>query len=699
MTAVTELSARGFLLGAGALLGVVFVLGWGAWRLRVRLLPDWVGPPARLVETLLVLLGVTASGEILGAADALRGGPLAALCVVVGVGMAVIGRPSGKTPQQLGFPMRITPQNAEPRREVIAATLGIAVVAAQWVSHTAHAVHRGMLQPDTLAYHGPFAARFLQDGTFANLAGLDGETHRFTPQNSELLHAVAAVPFHRDLLSPLLNLGWAALVVLGAWSIGRRRGVGALCVLGVAVVLGLPSLSVTQPGQASTDVVCAALVVTAAALLLEPPMRPTTVALAGAAAGLAIGTKLSLAVPILILTVGVLVLSRRLQRSALAASWCAALLLAGGYWYLRDWILDGSPVPFLNISIGPISLRGSAPVPGESAAHYFTNGTVWDKHYLPGLLQAFGPAWPLIVGLGVVGAVLAAFRRGPPTERLIGLAAFVGICAYPITPVTGALGGRSFVYDLRFLASVLLLVFILLPLSLSQAPRRWRWGTCLVLLGLALVGTATGGIPGEPMPAWPADGVVAGVVAGIVVIAAVAVFSMRGAVTGSVPGSPALRLAAASVVVVIIALAGGWFLQRSYLDDRYARIRLYVPFRQIHNATVAVFGISSYATYPMFGADFSNHVIRPTGPTQGTNRQLCQDWKQLLSGRYRYVVLGHRGLLIGQPDFIPSNSWFFDPAVTTIAYGRNFKMFRLDGELNTALCRPRRVVRNPKRKV
>jgi hypothetical protein len=70
----------------------------GAWRLRARLLPGWTGPPARLVEVLLALLGLMASAEILGALDALRGGPVVGTCIAVALGMAVVGRSPRRDP-------------------------------------------------------------------------------------------------------------------------------------------------------------------------------------------------------------------------------------------------------------------------------------------------------------------------------------------------------------------------------------------------------------------------------------------------------------------------------------------------------------------------------------------------------------------------------------------------------------------------
>jgi hypothetical protein len=568
-----------------------------------------------------------------------------------------------------------------PSWEIVAASVAAAIVTAKWISHAARALHQGMTHIDTLMYHGPFAARFLQKGTFTNLRDLAG-TSPFIPQNSELLHAVAAVPYHRDLLSPLLNLGWAALVVLAAWCVGRRLGAGVLCVLGVMTVLGLPSLAGTQPGQASNDVVCAALLVTAVALLLESQLTPTTAALAGAAAGLAVATKLTVAAPVVVLTVGLVLLSLRLRRTAVALSWCSALVLAGSYWFVRNWIVAGDPAPFLKVTIGPISFRGSAPFGQESAVHYLTNGTVWQRSYLPGLSHALGPAWPLVLSLGLCGAAFAIFWGRTPLERLVALAALAGMCAYPFIPNTGVFRGVGFVFNLRYLMPALLLAFILLPPSLVRLHIAWRRVACFAMLGLVVLSTALPAIPGDGMPAWPSDGVASGVVAAIVVLAVIA-WALR---IGSPLRMAAARLALIGALAVAALIAVGWFLQLRYFEGRYAgpglaQSETQTPFRGIRLASVAVFGTPT--VYAMFGPDLSNRVTAPMVPTHEASLVSCQQWKRVLSRRYRYVVLGHFAI----PAFTLPQTWFLtDPAAVPLVRTKDYAVFRLDRPLNPGLC-------------
>jgi hypothetical protein len=177
-----------------------------------------------------------------------------------------------------------------------------------------------MTHADTLWYHGPYAARFVQSGRLTGLLDRGDALHTYAGQNSELVHALLILPYGRDILSPFVNVGWAAVALLAAWCIGRRFGVPALSLLGVVVVLGLPIIVGTHPGQASNDVAAGALLLGAIALLLEGQMQPLPIGLAAIAAGLALGTKLTVAAPIALLTVGIVVVGLRTRRRGAVAS-------------------------------------------------------------------------------------------------------------------------------------------------------------------------------------------------------------------------------------------------------------------------------------------------------------------------------------------------------------------------------------------
>ena len=115
---------------------------------------------------------------------------------------------------------------------------------------------------------------------------------------------------------------------------------------------------------------------------------------------MAVGTKSTAVAMAAALTVAVVVLAPAGRRWAAAGWWFAAAVAGGGYWYLRNLIISGNPLPQLE-HLGPISLphpeRLQEGRPDFSIVHYATDTGVWSKYFEPGLHQAFGALWPLVI--------------------------------------------------------------------------------------------------------------------------------------------------------------------------------------------------------------------------------------------------------------------------------------------------------------
>src|SRR6201999_2140939 len=71
---------------------------------------------------------------------------------------------------------------------------------------------------------------------------------------SEVLGAIGMLAFHRDLLSPLLNLGWLVGCLFACWCIGRPFGVAPWSLALGAIALSVPALA-DQAGEARNDLV------------------------------------------------------------------------------------------------------------------------------------------------------------------------------------------------------------------------------------------------------------------------------------------------------------------------------------------------------------------------------------------------------------------------------------------------------------
>jgi hypothetical protein len=562
---------------------------------------------------------------------------------------------------------------------------------------------------DTQWYHMPFAVRFAQTGhvwpfNFTAPVFLNW----FYPANSELLHATAILAFGRDLLSPVINLGWLAIALLAAWCVGRPWGVSGWSLVGAGVVLGA-TVFADQPGDARNDVVSLALVLGSGALLANafahssggPVRAGPALAVAGVAAGLAAGTRLTALAPVAALTVGVIALAPRGDRRRVAAAWLVPVLAAGGLWYLRNLVGSGNPLPWID-SIGPLSLPGpDQPLGGrESFAviHYATNTGVWSDWFFPALRDRLGLLWPAVLLTSAAGSILAVVRgRGIP--RVLGAAAIVGALAYVVTPVTasGPEGiPNGFASNLRYLTAPLALGLALLPVALTLSDRRpakawWRWAaaTVLAILFVSVVCDSD---------RWPSVYLKAGIPIGIAA-AALAALSIAG-YGGRLPRLRRWRLVtvAAGALVAVVVVAVGYRVQRFYLNERYANPAEVLPnpglatafkwARGLHDTRI---GITIQRQLPFYGTDLSNHVqfVGVHGSAAAFERAAsCRAWREAVNaGRYDYVVTAVDRAAPGSTFSPAEEIWTGgDPAAQEIAHNGPATIWKLNGPLDPGAC-------------
>ena len=157
-----------------------------------------------------------------------------------------------------------------PRVAVWLAAIACAAVAAGWMVPTLAALAGGMDRADSLWYHMPLAARFANGAHFGSIDYFDPIFFAsYYPANSEVVHAVPLLAFDRDILSPLLNLGWLALGLTASYAIGRPYGVGPISLIGGAIALGAQNLVEFQAGEALNDIVGVVLVLSSVAILIN----------------------------------------------------------------------------------------------------------------------------------------------------------------------------------------------------------------------------------------------------------------------------------------------------------------------------------------------------------------------------------------------------------------------------------------------
>lgn len=689
------LSAADYLLGVAELAAVAAALGFGALRVRAWLLPGWSGAPARLVEALIALAALVWLVELLGAVGQYRELAFVAESIVVGVGAGVL---AGRAAPIRHGQYRHAPPAPSPNGIAVWVAVAVAaLVVAHWSVAVRSSFAHGMYGYDTTWYHMPFAARFVQD---ASLTGLHFTSTSFLswfyPANSELFHSVGILVTGRDYLSPLLNVGWLGLAMLAAWCIGRPWGLGPASLVGACVVLGAGVFG-DQPGEARNDIPATAFLLSSAAVLVNaaaPRERPrlelgaVPVALAGLAAGLAIGTKLSLLAPVGALTLALVAAAK--HRGPTTAVWAAGLLAGGGFWFARNLVAVGNPLPWLS-ALGPLPLPGPEEVlPNErepfSVVHYAADTGVWSEWFFPGLVDRLGELWPLVLVLGTLGAVLLLFRERSATLRILGFAALAAAIAYPFTPLTAS-GFEDepigFASNLRYLGPVLALALALLPVAVRKRTERGQ-RIVLALLVVAFVAA----FADDALRSGFALGVVA--VGGAVLLAALAVRVSR---RRHVPRAAAV---AAAVLAAALVVAAGYRVQRNYAEERYADEygigepgleSAFIWARDVDDARIAT---NTIRQYPFYGGDLSNFVqfVGRRGDDESFEPiASCREWRRALDdGDYDYVVTGANFPAPGADRPAEAGWTRSDQAAEEIVSDGPASVFDLDGELDPEDC-------------
>jgi hypothetical protein len=624
-----------YVLGAAQLVVLAAGFGLAAYLVRSRLLPGWRGAPARLVECVLAVGLLTVVSEVLGTFGLLYAGALLVAAVLVAVAARFVPGGSGGGQTARGADLGVWAS--------LVAIAVVAIVTFDWAVTAKHALDSGIFNFDSLWYHMPFSADIAQSHSTTGMHHVETVfVNWFYPQNSELLHAVGILMIGRDTLSLFVNFGWLAVAFLAAYCVGRPYGRGIPAVLAAAILVGCHTLVVREPGAAKNDLMAAALLLAGIAILIEAwnaqapadpsgefaetsGMRPELrtrvlygwpLAAAGLAVGLGAGTKVTVLAMAGALSLVVLVLAPAGKRRRAAGWWFVPALIGGGYWYLRNLIVAGNPVPEVT-KLGPISLphpeRLQEGRPNFAISHYATDTGVWRHYFSPGLHSAFGSLWPLVLLGAVAACLLAIFAGRDKLIRWLGGVALFGLLAYLFTPL-GAAGLQGeptgFAINVRFVIPALLVALVLVPLPrFLDAPKR-QWGLIALLVVVYLV-------TNRPDHAIHDKARVFALAFVIVFVAVPAVVWLARR-----DGLPNRLLAGSLAALALATIVLGYPVERHYLNHRFANAsaatsvpgmsldKAYAWARGVRDSRIGLAGTTAgFAGYGFYGPDLSNHVV------------------------------------------------------------------------------------------
>jgi hypothetical protein len=424
--------------------------------------------------------------------------------------------------------------------------------------------------------------------------------------------------------------------------------------------------------------------------------------MAGLAAGLGIGTKITLLATIAAFTVGVVILGGRQHWLKALGIWLGGLIITCGFWYGRNFVYALNPFPQID-KLGPINLPGPDqldlyPRQPHKLSEYYNDPSVWQDKLFPVLHDRLGPLWPVILGLVVVALVWAVVRGGSALMRILAVTGMVAGIAYVFTPLTasGSLGDPAgFDANLRYVAPVLIVGFLLLPLIpwFRHGNRPW------ILIGLFAVLLIQGTVTQSN---WEFKHHLASVGMAFLIVGVPALL-----VWGQRLGLRPMVLASAALAALILAVALGRVREDYYLDHRYvtaARPPLSGGFRATpewqplqdwgRNASHERIGVvgraSAFGQYFFYGNDLSNHVqYLGQELNRGTFRPIvkCAQWRQAINdGHYNYIVTTPKigAIEVNAP---PEALWTSkDKNVSKVITTGPAAVYKINGPLDPATC-------------
>ncbi|MEA2125156.1 MAG: hypothetical protein QOI80_1938, partial [Solirubrobacteraceae bacterium] len=352
----------------------------------------------------------------------------------------------------------------------------------------------GLTFGDSVSFHLPVVARWIQDGLWHPGEFLPLLPTGSYPGTGNLVFLGCSLPWHSFAFVRLVPLPFLALAGLGTYVAGRELGapppaaIAGAALLVATKVLGLAAV------RALPDPICIAMFVAGVAFLVraERTRARSDLVLAGLSLGLAFGTKwygmTSVAVVVaawaLWRTGG---LRRRRGQLAAVATPVLVIALVGGIWLLRNWVVYGNPlqpatVRLLGVTVflGPdnVVLRDFGP----SIAHYLGQGSIIADTILPQVRGAFGSSG-LVLLAGAVATVILLGRRRGPVRFVLALTVLLAV-TYVFTPATaqGLPGHPSPILVFGNSRALLPAAAAAAALVAWVAARSPRWGTVVLVV-------------------------------------------------------------------------------------------------------------------------------------------------------------------------------------------------------------------------
>jgi hypothetical protein len=499
-------------------------------------------------------------------------------------------------------------------RDALSATAIPVLLLGLWVAVVAFVVGMGISHSpytayDGLSYHLFFPARWLQAHRLSIIpTPFSDEAQAYQPGNGELWFLWLMLPFHGDFLSRIGQVPFYVLGATTAYLLALRCGAERRhAVYAPTFFLVTPAI-VEQAVGADVDLIAAVMFVAAVyfGIVAAESNRRRDWAMWGAAVGLFLGTKY-----LALVYLPVLLVLAVLRGVRLRALWgLPGIAALGAPWYLRNWLVAGSPIYPATLTVGDVTL-GQGAYSHRAMLQSFMHTS--DPRLLAvSFVHAFGTAFLVASApLAVLAIAMVVKRRAwwPAGAMIVAVAAVAGLC-------WASVGDNT---DARFLLPAVALFPALVPLAFGAHDRVNRALQVYVALAVAWVIIGLDRQLHVDVPWFMADwlpwyGIVDHrfvVLFGATVL--LGTFVCLLASRRRVVGAAAAGLAAAAGVTLAMG-AETWCLpgRCDYLQIASPHLRLTFLYGgrwlndHVHGANIAYSGIN--LPYPLAGSHLSNVV-------------------------------------------------------------------------------------------
>ena len=568
-----------YALGA-ALFAIVYgSAGTAAWLLVRRFHAGLAGAERRLGWALLTTALIVAVHLVPGVLAILdRWTVAAAALIALGIAFA-LDRRGARSRSASPDAARIADPPADQvggASSWIIAAIGVALVV---VYSLAYLRAQRLVAPgavDMNSFHMPDVARWIQRGTLWQAPELvPGWAQGHYPHTPELVLLSAVLPWRADPFVRFIFFPFLAMTALGVYVLARRiRVPRPLAALAGALAIAPPTVMRTTLVSTKPDLILWATFAAGIAFLIRHWIsgQRNDLAFAGIGLGLAFGSKWSgfSAVIALLVVWGVtwLVARRPIGRGlatlARLGGWIA---LCGGFWLVRNLVLEGNPLFANKIAIGGVTIF-DAPrdhireTLGFSILSYKTDPGILIHHIVPPVWRA-GRLSLILAALGLIVAVallIRTRRNWTRTDRIVlaGVAAAVALFgAYIATPLSaygpkGAPDPTLVFVSARYGVTALLVALPVAAWAAAQLVPRVRTAVEVVAVAAIAYGLH------ESADVSAKDFVVTAVLCAVVLLAARFAIKMPRRLVPAVAGAAAL-----------IVFAAGYKQQQAYMKHRF----------------------------------------------------------------------------------------------------------------------------------